>query len=53
MNFLRKLVSAQKGASAIEYAIVASLIAVAILGAISTLGTKTGNMYNGVDNAMD
>ena len=53
MRMLKCLCTDQKGASAVEYAIVASLIAVAVLGGIATLGSKTGNMYNGVQNSMN
>jgi len=34
------------GASAIEYAIIAGLIAVAIIGAATLLGEEIGNLFN-------
>ena len=36
LNFMRN----ESGATAIEYALIASLIAVAIIGAVTTVGTK-------------
>ena len=35
----------EDGASAIEYALVASLIAVAIIGSVSAIGTKLSALY--------
>ena len=34
------------GATAIEYALIASLIAVVIIGAVTTLGTTLGGMFD-------
>jgi pilus assembly protein Flp/PilA len=34
------------GASAVEYGLLVSLIAVAIIGAVSALGTKLGSVFN-------
>jgi pilus assembly protein Flp/PilA len=36
------------GATAIEYGLIAALIAVAIIGALTTLGTKLRTTFNGV-----
>ena len=40
--------SAQKGATAIEYALIASLIAVAIITAVQTLGDNASDTFNTV-----
>ena len=49
---LLKLLRDVRGASAIEYALVASLIAVAAVVGITNLGTKMNGMYSGVDNKL-
>jgi pilus assembly protein Flp/PilA len=36
----------QKGATAIEYGLIAALIAVAAITAMSTLGTRLSNTFN-------
>ena len=41
-----------RGAAAIEYALVASLIALSLVAAFSRLGGEVGNNYNSVDNAL-
>ena len=40
------------GATAIEYGLLAALISVAILGAMSTLSTQLDALYNSIANAM-
>lgn len=47
---LMKLLRCEKGANAIEYALVASLIAIAAVGAFNNLGNKIDTMYNNVSN---
>jgi pilus assembly protein Flp/PilA len=42
----------ESGATAIEYGLIASLIAVAIIAAATTLGTTISNTFNSVSNAM-
>ena len=36
------------GATAIEYALIAALVSVAIIGTLSTLGTEIGNTFQAV-----
>ena len=48
MKFVRKMFRNQKGATAIEYGLIASLIAVAAITAMSSLGTKLGGTFNNV-----
>jgi pilus assembly protein Flp/PilA len=50
MRQLTKLLRCEHGASAIEYALVASLISVAAMLAMSNLGTKVDIMLNNVSN---
>ncbi|MBW0006806.1 MAG: Flp family type IVb pilin [Sphingomonas sp.] len=42
----------EDGATAIEYGLVAALIAVAAVGAISGLGTKLNTTFNNVSNKL-
>lgn len=42
----------KSGASAIEYALVATLIAIAAVGAMQLLGNKVDTMYNNVSNQL-
>ena len=43
-----KLIRNDKGATAIEYGLIAALIAVAAIGAMSGIGTKLGTTFNNV-----
>jgi len=45
---IKKFLTNDSGATAIEYALIASLIAVAIIGAITVVGTKLQNTFNEV-----
>ena len=47
---LTQIVRCERGANAIEYALVASLIAIAAVGAMEGLGNKINTMYNNVSN---
>jgi pilus assembly protein Flp/PilA len=49
---LRAIIRCEKGANAIEYALVASLIAIAAVGAMHNLGNKIDGMLNNVQNAL-
>jgi pilus assembly protein Flp/PilA len=40
------------GATAIEYGLIAGLIAVVIVTAVTTVGTKLTNSFNKIGNAM-
>ena len=50
MRRLMKLFRCEKGANAIEYALVAALIAIAAVAAFLNLGNKVDTMYNNVEN---
>jgi pilus assembly protein Flp/PilA len=52
MNLASTLRSNKDGATAIEYGLIAALIAVAIIGAITLLGTDLGNTFNNVGNSL-
>jgi pilus assembly protein Flp/PilA len=44
----RALVTDRKGVTALEYGLIASLIAVAIVGAITGLGTKLSTVFTNI-----
>ena len=45
---LRRFIADTSGATAIEYGLIASMIGVAIIGAITTAGTKLGATFGKV-----
>lgn len=53
MSFFRKLAGDRRGATAIEYGLIAALIAVAAIGAMSTLGGKLKNTFSNVSNNLN
>jgi Flp pilus assembly pilin Flp len=50
MRRLTDILRCERGANAIEYAFVASLIAVAAIAGITNLGTRIDIMYSNVSN---
>ena len=50
-NFSR-FVRDDSGATAIEYGLIAGLVAVVIVTAVTTVGTKLTNTFNKVGNAL-
>jgi Flp pilus assembly pilin Flp len=48
-----KLWSDRRGAAAIEYALVASLISIAIIVGVGNTGDKVGSKFNSVNAAME
>lgn len=52
MKNLRKLLSNTRGATAIEYALIASLISVAAIAAFHNVGDGMSNKFNMVDNSL-
>ncbi|MEC3911301.1 Flp family type IVb pilin [Sphingobium sp. CR2-8] len=47
-RFAQNILRSNKGATAIEYGLIAALIAVAAIGAMTSLGTKLGRTFNNV-----
>jgi len=47
-NFVARFVRDESGATAIEYGLIAALIAVAIISAARALGTQIGTTFNTV-----
>jgi pilus assembly protein Flp/PilA len=53
MAFIRKLMKNEKGATAIEYGLIAALIAVAAITAMNSLGSSIQNTFNTAADEMD
>jgi pilus assembly protein Flp/PilA len=53
MAFIRKLMKNEKGATAIEYGLIAALIAVIAATAMNSLGTSLSNTFQGVSDELD
>ena len=53
MQYLRKLIRNTKGATAIEYGLIAALIAVAAIAAMQGLGTSLQTTFNNASGAMN
>jgi pilus assembly protein Flp/PilA len=47
-----KLIKNEKGATAIEYGLIAALIAVAIIGTVTTVGTNLSGTFDTVGTAL-
>ena len=47
-----KLLKNAKGATAIEYGLIAALIAVAAIGAMTSVGSKLNTTFNNVSNSL-
>lgn len=52
MQTIRKLIRDRKGATAIEYGLIAALIAVAAIAAMSNLGSTLNTTFNKVASNM-
>jgi pilus assembly protein Flp/PilA len=53
MSKLLKLIKNNKGATAIEYGLIAALIAVAAIGAMQGIGNKLNTTFNNVSNHLN
>jgi pilus assembly protein Flp/PilA len=53
LSIFRKLMKNEQGATAIEYVLIASLISVAAIAAMSHVGGKVSNVLSNVANAMN
>ena len=56
MKYVHSLVgrihSKDEGVTALEYALIAALIAAAIVGVVTTTGTDVGNTFTRINNAL-
>ena len=53
MTKFMKLLKSQEGATAIEYGLIAALIAVAAIGAMQGIGNKLNTTFNNVSNSLN
>lgn len=51
-DYLDKLKNDRRGVSALEYALMGSLIAVVIVSAVSTLGTNASKVFTNIGNSL-
>ncbi|MBK1666799.1 Flp family type IVb pilin [Rhodovibrio sodomensis] len=51
-NFIKTFARDESGATAIEYALIAALIAVAIVGAATAVGTDISGLFNSVSSEL-
>ncbi len=49
MNLLKKLVREEEGQDAIEYALLAGFVSLAIVATVTTIGTDLNKVYGNVD----
>jgi pilus assembly protein Flp/PilA len=50
MNIISQFANDESGATAIEYGLIAALIAVAIIGAAGLLGNSLAHLFNSISN---
>ena len=50
-QFFNRFAKDESGATAIEYGLIAALIAVVIIGAVTTVGTKLNSQFTNIANA--
>jgi pilus assembly protein Flp/PilA len=53
MTFINKLARDEQGATAIEYGLIAALIAVAAIVGMTALGQSLGNTFNSVSGTLE
>jgi len=51
-KFLKKFVKDESGATAIEYGLIAALIAVALIGVLGTVSTNLKTTFSSVANSL-
>ncbi len=52
MKFVSRFFKDESGATAIEYGLIAALIAVVIIGAVTALGTELSGNFNAITAAI-
>jgi pilus assembly protein Flp/PilA len=53
MNTVARFLKDESGATAIEYGLIAALIAVGIIAAATTLGNGLSNIFSGIGSKLD
>ncbi|EPR31511.1 Flp/Fap pilin component [Alkalidesulfovibrio alkalitolerans DSM 16529] len=51
-TIITKLIRNEEGATALEYGLIAALIAAAIVGAVTALGTNVSSTFTGIADKM-
>ncbi|RED15922.1 Flp family type IVb pilin [Parasphingopyxis lamellibrachiae] len=49
-NLIRNILHDERGATAVEYGLIVSLIVISMVGALAVLGNSTTTMWNDVSN---
>jgi len=52
-NFVKQFIADESGATAIEYGLIAALIAVVIIAAVTALGTSLSGAFAGIAGKLD
>lgn len=52
MTFFKNLIRDEQGATAIEYGLIAALIAVAVIGGVSQLGSSANSTFTTISDSM-
>ena len=52
MNTIARFMNDESGATAIEYGLIAALIAVAAIAAMTNIGSQLGTTFNNVSNEL-
>jgi pilus assembly protein Flp/PilA len=52
-NFAKRFIKDESGATAIEYGLIAALIAVVVITAVTTVGTNLRGTFNNVANTVE
>ena len=52
INVIRKLIKDESGATAIEYGLIAALVSVAAIGALTAMGESLNTMFLSVSGAL-
>ena len=52
MNFIKNFIREEDGVTAIEYGLIAALIAVVIVGAVAVVGTQLNTVFQKIGNCL-
>ncbi len=52
MHILKKIIKSEEGATAIEYALIASIISVVIIGALKLIGPELTSSYKEIGTSL-
>lgn len=52
-NLIKKFRKSEDGATAIEYGLIAALVAIALITALNTLGTNLSGLLGGVSDTLE